>query len=66
MGEDTQAIRAEIAATREQMGETADAIAYRADVKARTKDRVNSKVDGVRDRLGLGVSHVTAAAPSRG
>ncbi len=38
MGEDAQAIRAEIAATREQMGETADAIAYRADVKARTRD----------------------------
>jgi hypothetical protein len=64
MGEDTQAIRAEIAATREQMGETADAIAYRADVKARTKDRVSSKVDGVRHRLGLGVSRVSAAAPS--
>ena len=64
MGEDTQAIRAEIAATREHMGETADAIAYRADVKARTKDRVNSKIDRVRDRLGLGVSRVTAAAPS--
>jgi len=64
MGEDTQAIRAEIAATREHMGETADAIAYRADVKARTKDRVNSKVDRMRRGLGLGVSRVTAAAPS--
>lgn len=64
MGEDTQAIRAEIAATREQMGETADAIAYRADVKARAKDRVSSKLDGARDRLGLGVSRVGGAAPS--
>jgi len=64
MGEDTQTIRAEIAATREQMGETADAIAYRADVKARAKDRVGSTIGGVRDKLGLGVSQVSAAAPS--
>jgi ElaB/YqjD/DUF883 family membrane-anchored ribosome-binding protein len=64
MGEDTQAIRAQIAATRNQMGETADAIAYRTNVKARTRDRVNSKVDIVRSRLGLGMSRVTDATPS--
>ena len=51
MGEDPQAIRAEIAATREQMGETADAIAYRTNVKARSRDRVRSKVQGVRVRV---------------
>jgi Protein of unknown function (DUF3618) len=35
MGEDPQAIRSQIVATREKMGQTADAIAYRTNVKAR-------------------------------
>ena len=64
MGEDPEVIRAEIEETRERMGETVDAIAYRADVKARTRERVSAKVSGVRDSLGLGASQVAAAVPS--
>jgi hypothetical protein len=71
MGEDPQAIRQEIEHTRERMGETADALAYRANIKARTKDRISgtgrsigATVTGARDRLGLSASQITAAAPS--
>jgi hypothetical protein len=66
VGQEPQAIRDEIAATREHLGETADAIAYRANVKARAKDNISSKVGGVRDSLGLGVSHLQATTPAPG
>ena len=47
MGEDPDRIREEIVQTRLEMGETVDALGYKADVKARTKDRVV----GVKDRV---------------
>jgi ElaB/YqjD/DUF883 family membrane-anchored ribosome-binding protein len=53
MGEDPDAIRDEIADTRERMGETIDALGYKADVKSRAKDNVSGKVDSVKERLGL-------------
>jgi Protein of unknown function (DUF3618) len=53
MGEDPNAIRDEIADTRERMGDTIDALGYKADVKSRAKDNVSGKVDAVKERLGL-------------
>ena len=47
MGEDPDRIREEIVQTRLEMGETVDALGYRADVKSRAKDRVV----GVKDRV---------------
>ena len=47
MGEDPDRIREEIVQTRLEMGETVDALGYKADVKARTRD----KVTGVKDRI---------------
>ena len=47
MGEDPDRIREEIVQTRLEMGETVDALGYKADVKARAKDRVV----GVKDRV---------------
>ena len=41
MGEDPQAIREEIEATRDQMGDTIEAIGYKTDVKARAKESVS-------------------------
>jgi Protein of unknown function (DUF3618) len=64
MGQDAQAIRAEIEATRERMGETAEAIAYRADVKTRTKERITDKGNSARSKLGLAGSQVAGAVPS--
>jgi hypothetical protein len=35
------------------MGDTIDALGYKADVKSRAKDNVSGKVDSVKERLGL-------------
>jgi hypothetical protein len=51
MGEDPRAIRNEIEETRERMGDTVEALAYKGDVKSRAKDSVNDKVQTVRDKL---------------
>jgi hypothetical protein len=40
MGEDPDMIRKDIEDTRERMGETVDALGYKADVKGRAKDSV--------------------------
>ena len=53
MGEDPDTIRNEIADTRERMGDTIDALGYKADVKSRAKDNVAGKVDSVKESLGL-------------
>jgi gas vesicle protein len=45
MGQDPGEIRQEIEETREQMGDTVNALAYKADVKTRIKDSVGSKRD---------------------
>ena len=48
MGQDPDAIRDEIADTRERMGDTIDALGYKADVKSRAKDNVSGKVEAVK------------------
>jgi gas vesicle protein len=55
MGEDPDAIREEIVRTRAEMGETVDAIGYKADVKSRAKDRIGE----TKDRLTGKVSDIT-------
>jgi hypothetical protein len=47
MGQDADAIRHDIELTRERMGERADALAYKADVPARTKDKVRETKDNL-------------------
>jgi len=47
MGEDPDRIRAEIEQTREEMSETVDALGYKTDVKARTKDSIRDKKESV-------------------
>jgi ElaB/YqjD/DUF883 family membrane-anchored ribosome-binding protein len=47
MGQDPQVIRRDIENTRDRMGETVDALGYKADVKSRAKDRVT----GVKDKI---------------
>lgn len=56
MSQDPDHIREEIEATRERMGERADALGYKADVPSRTKEYVAEKKDAV-------VSKVRGAAP---
>jgi Protein of unknown function (DUF3618) len=55
MGEDPDMIRSDIENTRDRMGETVDALGYKADVKARAGDKVGAMKD-----------KVTGAAPSGG
>lgn len=58
MGEDPRDIRHEVERTRERLGDTADALAYKADVPARTKEAVSDRVGSVKDRL----SHLAGRA----
>ena len=51
MGEDPRAIRNEIEETRERMGDTVEALAYKGDVKSRAKDSVNDKVQTVKEKV---------------
>jgi ElaB/YqjD/DUF883 family membrane-anchored ribosome-binding protein len=63
MGQDPDAIRQDIEQTRERMGDTVDALGYKADVPARAKESISDKVDTVKSRLtGIG-SGVSAATP---
>jgi phage tail protein X len=51
MGEEPDTIRAEIEETRERMGDTVDALAYKADVKTRAKESVSDKVDTLKSKV---------------
>jgi hypothetical protein len=51
MGEDPDAIRQEIEATRSQMGQTVEAIGYKTDVRSRAKESVQQKTQGLRGKI---------------
>jgi len=59
MGQDPDTIRREVEQTRERMGETIDALGYKADVKTRTKENISGKVDTVKERLGMATDKVS-------
>jgi gas vesicle protein len=52
MGQDPDAIRREIEQTRDRMGDTVEAIGYKADVPARTKEKVTGTFSDVKERIG--------------
>jgi ElaB/YqjD/DUF883 family membrane-anchored ribosome-binding protein len=66
MGEEPRAIRAEIEDTRERMGDTVDALAYKADVKTRAKESVSDKVDTLKSKVTGAKDSVSEATPSGG
>lgn len=51
MGEDPNAIRADIEQTRAEMSDTVDAIGYKADVKSRAKDKITDTKDRITGRV---------------
>jgi gas vesicle protein len=51
MGQDPAAIREEIEHTRDHIGETVDALGYKADVPARAKDAVSERLDTAKDTV---------------
>lgn len=66
MGQDPSVIRREIEQTREHMGETVDALSYKADVPARAKESVSEKVETLKSRITRAGSQVADAAPGSG
>jgi ElaB/YqjD/DUF883 family membrane-anchored ribosome-binding protein len=52
MGQDPDAIREEIARTRDEMSETVGAIGYKADVPSRAREAVAEKADAARSKVG--------------
>lgn len=64
MGQDPEAIRREIEQTRENMGDTVDALGYKADVKTRTKESISDKADAVKSKFTGATSRANDATPS--
>ena len=63
MGQEPEVIRQEIEDTRNRMGDTVDAIGYKADVKSRAKENVSGKVEAVKERLGVAGQKASDATP---
>jgi len=57
MGQDPEAIRADIERTRAEMGDTVEALGYKADVKSRAKDKMSE----TKNRITGKVSDVTGS-----
>src|SRR5687768_350573 len=66
MGQDPDTIRREIEQTRDRMGDTVDALGYKADVPSRTKEKVSGTVSSVKDRIIGAADTVNEATPSSG
>jgi len=66
MGQKPSQIRQEIEDTRSEMGETVDALAYKADVKTRVKESVADKRDRLVDQLKGTTEKVGEATPDGG
>jgi gas vesicle protein len=64
MGETSDDIRAEIEETRARMGDTVEAIGYKADVKSRMKESVAEKKDSLLGTIGHGKDSVVGKADS--
>ncbi len=56
---DPKAIREEIAATRERIADTAEALAYKSDVSARVKENVSARVEGFKAAVSDAASSMT-------
>ena len=63
MGKDTSELREEIDETRGRMGETVDAIAYKADLPSRARDAITGTVGKLRDRAGEARDRAREMAP---
>lgn len=65
MGKDASEVRREIAATRARMGDTVEALSYKADVPSRLKDAVNDRIETVKgtidDAMGTVLGPVVAS-----
>ena len=65
MGQDPAAIREQIEETRERMGDTVDALGYKADVPSRAKDSIGEKLDTLKSKVTGAGTQVSDGTPSR-
>jgi hypothetical protein len=63
MGKDPSQIRSDIEVTRGRLGETAEAIGHKSDVKGRASDWVSGKKEAVTSRVSGAKGRVTDAVP---
>ena len=63
MGKDPSEIREEIEQTRGEMGETVEALAYKADVKTRAKENIAGKRDRLKEKVTGTDSRVSEVTP---
>jgi hypothetical protein len=63
MGQDPSQIRSDIEETRGRLGETAEAIGYKSDVKGRAGDWVSDKKDAVTSRVSGAKDAVVGSVP---
>lgn len=61
MGKDASTVKQEIEQTRERMGDTVEALGYKADVTARVRDGMQSQVESVKGTIGTMVDSVKTA-----
>ena len=66
MGEEPDLIRSEIEETRERMGETVDALGYKADVKTRAKESVSGTMESLKEKVVGAKDSAMESAPSTG
>jgi gas vesicle protein len=66
VGKEPREIREEIEQTRGEMGETVEALGYKADVKTRAKENIADKRDRVKERITGTTSRVGDATPDSG
>jgi gas vesicle protein len=63
MGEEPSVIREQIDQTRERMGETVDALGYKADVPARARESISGRVDTLKSKISGVGSSVSSTTP---
>jgi gas vesicle protein len=66
MGQDPEVIRRDIEQTRERMGQTVEALGYKADVPTRTREAVSGRVTAVKERITGAADSVNEATPGTG
>lgn len=66
MGEDTSQIRREIEATRTRMGDTVEAIGYKADIPSRVRDNVSDRIASVKETISGTVGQARQTTASAG
>ena len=66
MGQDPSDIKQDIEQTREQMGDTVEALGYKADVPGRAKEAISTRVDTVKSKVTGTGSRISDATPDGG